>query len=65
MAESCCGESVSAHSIINLHLTLRFSIMYILTHPANYDRFNLEFLETSQMRYTVSTYFTFGSMTCR
>ena len=56
---NCCGEYVSAHSIINLS----FSIMYILTDPANYDRFYLEFLETSQMRY-VSAYFTFRSMTC-
>ena len=60
---NCCGGYVSAHSIINLHLMLSFSIMYILTDPANYDRLNLEFLETSQIRY-VSAYFTFGSMTC-
>ena len=76
MAESCCGESVSAYYIINQHLMLRFSIIYAntLTDPARYDVFYLEYLETSLVRYTwemqdfvgpVNADFTIPSMACR
>ena len=71
MAECCCGKSVSAHSIINLN---DFNYAISLMDPANYERFHLEYLETSLMRYTaemqdlvgpVSVDFTIRSMTCR
>ena len=48
MAETCCGESVSAHSIINLHNKLRYSIMPIfLRNPQIIKDFFLDYLETS------------------
>ena len=53
MAASCYGESIRAHSINNLRLMLRFSIMSILLRsPKIIIRIYLEYLETSSKRYT-------------
>ena len=45
------SESISAHSILNIHLMLRFSIMPILFTKPAYDSFYFENLEMSLMRY--------------